>query len=210
MSHVIITIAREYGSGGRELGKYLANRLGIGYYDRELLGLTAEVTGINRQIFENADEQLKTTTLYKVASNVYRGERIQPEQEEAISNESLFAYQAKVIQELSKYESFVLIGRCGDYILDNQENVVKIFVHAPMEARLERMGELSSLRDQELRNLILRTDKQRSDYYYYHTHRVWNDARNYHLIINSAEMNREQSYGLVRAYIDIKLNGFTL
>ncbi len=206
MDKFVITIARGYGSGGRTLGKHLAEKLGINYYDREILNLTADATGINKQLFEHVDEQLKGTSLYKVASNVYRGEVIKPDSEETISNDSLFAYQAKVIRELAKYESFVVIGRCADYILKDYKNVLKLFVHAPVETCVNRMGDFSSLSREELKQLIYRTDKRRSDYYYYYTGRMWNDARNYDLCINSEELNLEKCLKLVESYLEIKFS----
>lgn len=204
MDKFVITIARGYGSGGRTLGKHLAEELGINYYDREILSLTADATGINKELFEHTDEQLKGTSLYRVASNVYRGEVIKPDQEEIISNDNLFAYQAKVIQELAKYESFVVIGRCADYILKDNKNVLKLFVYAPIETCVERLGDFSSLSRDELKQLIYRTDKRRSDYYYYYTGLMWNDARNYDLCINSKELDLEQCLKLVKTYLDVK------
>lgn len=206
MDKFVITIARGYGSGGRILGKHLAEKFGINYYDREILNLTADATGINKQLFEHADEQLKGTSLYKVASNVYRGEIIKPDSEESISNDSLFAYQAKVIRELAKYESFVVIGRCADYILKDYKNVLKLFVHAPVETCVKRMEDFSSLSREELKQHIYRTDKRRSDYYYYHTGRMWNDARNYDLCINSEELTLEKCLKLVESYLEIKFS----
>lgn len=205
MDKFVITIARGYGSGGRTLGKHLAEELGINYYDREILRLTADATGINKELFEHADEQLKRTSLYKVASNVYRGEIIKPDTDDVISNDSLFHYQAKVIRELAEYESFVVIGRCADYILKDNKNVLKIFVHAPMDTCVERIGDLSSLSREELKQVICRTDRRRADYYYYYTGRLWNDAKNYDLCINSEELNMDQCLKLVKSFLDIKM-----
>ncbi len=205
MDKFVITIARGYGSGGRTLGKHLAEELGINYYDREILRLTADATGINKELFEHADEQLKRTSLYRVASNVYRGEIIKPDTDDVISNDSLFHYQAKVIRELAEYESFVVIGRCADYILKDYKNVLKIFVHAPMDTCVERIGDLSSLSREELKQVICRTDKRRADYYYYYTGRLWNDAKNYDLCINSEELNMDQCLKLVKSFLDIKM-----
>lgn len=206
MDKFVITIARGYGSGGRTIGKCLAQELGINYYDREILNLTSDATGINRQLFENVDERLKATSLYKVASNVYRGEAIKPDIEDNVSNDSLFAYQAKVIKELSKYESFVVIGRCADYILKDNKNVLRIFVHAPVETCVNRLGDLSSLGRDQLKQVIYQTDKRRSDYYYYYTGRLWNDARNYDLCINSAEFSCKQCVKLAKSFLDIKIS----
>lgn len=204
MDKFVITIARGYGSGGRTLGKKLAKELGIGYYDREILSLTASATGIDEQFFANADEKLMGTQLYKIASNVYRGEKIKPENENILSNDNLYMYQAKVIKELSKWESFVIIGRCADYILEENKNVLNIFVHAPMKKCVERLEELSSLTEEQLKELINKTDEHRAQYYYYNTHRMWNDARHYDLCINTEELTIDECVELVKSFLKIK------
>ena len=116
-SKVVITIARQYGSGGRTIGEMLAEDLKVHYYDKELLKLASEDSGINERLFVNADEKVKVTHLFKVIKNVYNGQLIPPESEDFVSDDNLFNYQAKVIKELAGEESCVIVGRCADYVL---------------------------------------------------------------------------------------------
>ena len=131
MEKFVITIARGYGSGGRTIGKMLAKELGVNCYDREILRLASDDSGINEELFAKADEKLKVSMLYKVAKNVYKGELIPPDSDRFVSNDNLFNYQAKVLKELAEKESYVVVGRCADFILKDRTNVIKIFVHAP-------------------------------------------------------------------------------
>ncbi len=133
MEKYVITIARGYGSGGHTIGKMLAEELGINFYDREILRLASDDSGINEELFARADEKLKGSLLYKVAKNVYKGELIPPESDKFVSNQNLFNYQAKVLKELAEKESFIVIGRCADYVLKDIPNLIRIFVHAPLD-----------------------------------------------------------------------------
>lgn len=206
MKNYVITIARGYGSGGRTIGKKLAQELGIPYYDRELLRLASDESGINEALFGKADEKVKNTLLFKSARSVYQGEVIPPDREGFISNENLFNYQAKVLKDLATKESFVAIGRCADYVLKDVENVVRIFVHAPLETCIETMKTMSSLPEKEIEKNILRIDKERAEYYTHYTGRRWDDAGNYDLCLNSKDLGFDKCVEIVKAYMDIKFS----
>lgn len=109
MKHFVITIARGYGSGGRAIGKLLADELGISFYDRQLLRLASDESGINEALFANADEKVKNNLLFNVAKNVYKGEIIPPDRDDFISNENLFNYQAKMIKQLAEKNLVLLL-----------------------------------------------------------------------------------------------------
>ena len=125
MSRYVITIARGYGSGGRTIGKMLSKELGIPFYDRELLRLASDDSGINEELFVKADEKLKKTRLFKIARKAYQGELIPPDSDDFVSNDNLFNYQAKIIKELAETESCVIVGRCADYILKDCDRLLK-------------------------------------------------------------------------------------
>ena len=185
MERFVITIARGYGSGGRTIGKMLAKELGVNCYDREILRLASDDSGINEELFARADEKLKGSLLYKVAKNVYKGELIPPDSDKFVSNDNLFNYQAKVLKELAQKESYVVIGRCADYILNDMPNVVRIFVHAPLEHCIDVVEDMSSMSRKEIEQFIIKTDKYRAEYYNHYTGKVWIDARNYDLCLNT-------------------------
>lgn len=207
MKKFVITIAREYGSGGRTIGKMLSAELGIPFYDRQLLRLASDDSGISESIFANADEKKKGTLLWKAFRKSYSGEPIPPDREDFISNDNLFRLQAKVIRELAQNESCVIIGRCADDILKDMPHVLRIYVHAPIEYCIEHSREFHpEMGDEELQRFIQKTNKRRADYYKYFTGHHWKNADHYDLCINSSMLSWEQCVALVKSYLEIKLS----
>lgn len=203
MDKYVITIARTYGSGGRTMGKMLAQELGIKYYDREILRLASDESGISEALFGEVDEKLKTTPLFRIARKNYSGEVIPPDSDDFVSNDNLFNYQAKIIKQLAAEESCVIIGRCADYLLRDWKNCIRIYCHAPLEACIKREKELSGLPDKDIIKKIQRIDKHRADYYKYYTGHEWNDANNYDMCINTASMTYEEIIEAVKVYVNI-------
>ena len=150
MNNVVITIARQYGSGGRTIGEMLAKKLNVHYYDKELMKLASDDSGINEALFVNADEKVKNTSLFHIAKKEYHGELIPPESDDFTSTDNLFNYQAKIIRDLAKEESCVIIGRCADYVLKDYPNVLSVFIHAPKEYCLEGAAKKHSMSPKEL------------------------------------------------------------
>lgn len=201
----VITISREYGSGGKTIGRMLSEHLGIPFYDTELLRLASDESGINEALFINADEKLKPSLLRK-PTNVYKGKIIPPESDHFVSTENLFNYVAKVIRTLAEKESCVIIGRCADYILKDHPHVLRIYVHAPFGYCVEKTMEVHGNFDaDEAQRYIRRVDKRRGDYYRYFTGRDWRDADNYDLCLNSSDLGWDKCVALVRSYLEIKL-----
>ncbi|CUX24758.1 cytidylate kinase-like family protein [Clostridium sp. C105KSO13] len=203
MKHTVITIARGYGSGGRTLGLKLAEELGINCYDRDLLRLASDESGINEALFGKADEKLKSLPLFKIAKKAYNGEVIPPDSDDFVSNDNLFNYQAKVIRELADTESCVIIGRCADYLLKDCDYVVRLFLYAPEEDCIARVMKQNGGTEKDIIKKIEKTDKHRSEYYKYYTGREWNDARNYDLCLNTTSMSYDKLIEVVKAYIKI-------
>lgn len=201
---IVITIARQYGSGGRTIGEMLAKDMGIHYYDKELLKLASEDSGINERLFANADEQVKSTRLFKIARNVYNGELIPPESDDFTSNQNLFNYQAKIIKKLASEESCVMVGRCADFILKDYDNVLSVFIHAPKDYCMEQAAKKINLTGRELEKYILKTDKKRGDYYKHFTGTEWTDARNYDLCLNSSKLGFERCVEEIKAYLKVR------
>ena len=204
MSKVIITIARQYGSGGKTIGNMLAKELGIPVYSREILKLASEDSGISEALFNQADERLKSTRLFGIMRRVYKGELIPPESEDFLSNQNLFNYQAKVIKELADAESCVFIGRCADYVLKDYPDLVRVFVHAPADFCRQMAIERGAQGTKDVDRYIAQTDKYRAEYYEYYTGQVWTDARNYDLCLNSKVLGFEGCVKAIRSYIDIR------
>ena len=204
MNKYVITIARGYGSGGRTIGKMLAEELGINFYDRELLRLASDDSGINEELFAKADEKLKKSLLFKIARKAYKGELIPPDRDDFVSNDNLFNYQAKIIKELAEQESCVIVGRAADYILKDYDNVVKVFVHAPLEACINTLTEMTGSPRKDIIKQIETIDKHRAEYYKYYTGRNWEDAKNYDLCLNSSQLGFKKCVEIVKAYLDIR------
>lgn len=204
MSRYVITIARGYGSGGRTIGKMLSEELGIPYYDRELLRLASDDSGINEELFVRADEKLKKSRLFKIARKAYKGELIPPDSDDFVSNDNLFNYQAKIIKELAQQESCVIVGRAADYILKDYDNVVKVFVHAPLADCIKTLKEMTGKSEKEIERQIISIDKNRAEYYKYYTGRNWEDAKNYDLCLNSSQLGFEKCVEIVKAYLSIR------
>jgi cytidylate kinase len=204
MSKFVITIARGYGSGGRTIGKMLAEKLDIPFYDRDLLRFASDDSGINQDLFAKADEKLKKSLLFKIAKKVYKGELIPPDSDDFVSNDNLFNYQAKIIKELADTESCIIIGRCADFVLKDYENVIKVFVHAPLEDCIETLKDMTGKPEKEIEKQIASIDKHRVEYYKYYTGRDWEDAKNYDLCLNSSHLGFEKCVEIVKSYMDIR------
>ena len=201
MEKTIITIARQYGSGGRTVGKMLAERLNIPYYDREIIELASEDSGINAVIFQ--DEKKKPCLRALLHGYTGRG-TISPESAGFTRDDNLFNYQAKIIRQLADEGSCVLIGRCADHILRDYADVTRVFVHATAEFCLREAMKVSSLPEREVERLIARTDDYRARYYKYYTGQEWKDARNYDLSLNSAKLGFDGTVEAILAYLKVR------
>lgn len=204
MDKVVITIARQYGSGGRTVGKMLAKDLGIPYYDKELLKKASEESGINEGLFAGADETLKNSPLLRITKKVYQGQLIPPDSNDFTSAENLFNYQAKVIKQLAEEESCVIIGRCADYVLRDYDNVLSVFVHAPEDYCIEQAKKKLAMSEKEVKKFIQKTDKQKEEYYKHFTGREWSDARNYDLCLDSSKLGYEKCVAEIKSYMKVR------
>lgn len=201
----VITVARGCGSGGGEIARKLAEELGINCYDRKLLRLASDDSGISEALFAQADEILKKTNLFKISRREYHGELIPPESEYFLSSQNLFNYQANVIKGLAESESCVIIGRCADFVLKNYDNVLRIYIHAPLEACLKRKMSATAFSESEMRAKIIKTDKLRANYYLNYTGQPWNLADHYDLCLNSEALGADRCIELIKSYLKIRI-----
>lgn len=203
MENRVITIARSYGSGGRKMGRLLAKELGYEYYDREILRIASDESGISEELFRQADEKQRIP-LFRIAREVYTGEVIPPDSDDFISNENLFRYQAKIIRELAVTRNCVIVGRCANFILRGRDNVLNVFVTAPVVDCVRRVMETDGLNLEEAEKKIKKIDKRRADYFKYFTGRQWQDAALYDLCLNTGHMSEQKCVDIVRAYMDAR------
>lgn len=197
MSNIIITIGREYGSGGRIIGEKLAAQLNISFYDKELIEMAAEKSGINADILKGVDE---------VAGSPFSSPFVPPSIDQGTINDRLFKYQRDVIREIASRESCVIVGRCADYILRDFPNCIRVFVYAEMDYKIRLIMERHNLKDKELiEKIIRRTDKNRRTYYQYYTDHKWGSRDDMDIMINSSLLGVDKSVELLASAARLKM-----
>jgi len=205
MERFVIAITRTCGSGATTISNMLAKEYGIAIYDKQLLRLASEDSGINEDLFFNADEKMKNTLLYRTYKKVYNGELIPPESDNFTSDINLFNYQAKVLKELAEEESYIVIGRCGDYILRDNKNLISIFLTADEDVCIEHEMKRLVCNKKDAKKNIKKLNKFRSDYYTYHTGKKWKDPANYDLCLNTGKIGYDKTVEIIKDYISIRL-----
>lgn len=199
MERFIITVARETGSGGHNITRKLSDVLGVPYYDRDLLRKASEVSGIHERLFGEADERIGLREMLTAAEKVYTGEILPPDSDDYISTRNLFSFQAKIIKELADSESCIILGRCGNYLLADNPHVLRVFIHAPLEARLARVASYSlAWSHREVARHIRVEDHRRAAYYRYYTGEEWRDAAGYDLSLDSDRLGEDGCVELIR------------
>ena len=193
MEKVVITIAREYGSGGRTIGGMLSKKLGIPYYDKDIIRLASEDSGIHERLFGRVDEYSSARKPLFGKTGVYTGELIPPQSKDFTSDANLFTYQAKIIRELAAKESCVIIGRCGNFVLDREEypNVLRVFVHANWEFRMQESAKKLSKSTREIERFLEKDDKRKKEYCRRFTGHDWTDASFYDLYLDTGVLGYE-------------------
>ena len=197
----VITIARGFGSGGRTIGKMLSEDLGVKYYDKDLIRLASEDSGINERFFGLVDEKLKGSLIRK--GGIYKGELISPDSPEFTSDRNLFNYQAKIIKQLADKEPAVIVGRCADYILRDRDDVIRVFIYSDLKTAVKNVVDMYGTSEKEAEKLILRTDKERSEYYRYYTGLDWENAKNYNICLDTSKLSYDKCVDMIKGFIDI-------
>jgi cytidylate kinase len=201
---VIITIARQFGSGGREIGEKLALKLDIPFYDKSLIHLAAKDSGINEDVFDFADEKAyHSFWTAAVGSNCFYGNRISPFNEMPM-NDKLFLIQSNIIKKLAESSSCVIVGRCADYILRDDPDSISVFIHSSEQNRLDRITETYGIEEKDARDVMIKTDKRRAAYYNYYSGEKWGRADNYDLSVNSGEIGIEGVVDLIIKFAELK------
>lgn len=196
----LITISREYGSGGRKIGKLLAERLGVPFYDKEIIDKAVEESGFARELIEKAELKAKSSFAYNLASALNFGEGAGTN---ALSvNEKLFLAQFNVIKEISEQNEGVIVGRCADYVLKDMPGVTNVFIHAELEDRVKRAIEEYGDEADKAEQIVATYDKARQNYYNYHTCQKWGDYKNYNLSINSSYITEDEAASLIADYVE--------
>lgn len=205
MEKFVLAVTRTCGSGATTICEMLAKEYGIDLYDKNLLRLASEDSGINADLFYDADETVKKTPLYRVSKRIYNGELIPPESGNFTSDINLFNYQAKVLKELAEEESYIVIGRCADYILRDRKNVISIYLTADEDTCIAHEMERLVCNQKKAKKYITKTNKYRSEYYTYHTGRKWRNPDNYDLCLNTGKLGYEKTIEIIKNYVTLKI-----
>ena len=195
--NLIITISRQYGSGGREIGRRLAERLGIPYYDKELIILAAERSGYARSLFEEADQKASNSMIFSL---MRAGSMVNSY--DLPLNDKIYLIQSGVIQQVARQGSCVIVGRCADYVLQDRFSCVNVFIHAALQKRMDRAVKVYGLSPDDVQSVLLKTDKRRETYYNYYTGRKFGDARNYTLSLDSLGVGIENAVRVMADYVE--------
>ena len=208
MKHYIITIARGFGSGGKEIGSKLAKRLDIPCYESQILKMASDYSGFNEDLFNKVDEKLtgKKTFLGKLKKVPFTS-IAEPNTKEFVSDVNLYNIQEMIIRQLAMEQSCVIIGKCADYVLRDYPNVVSVYIEAPREACVRSIMNKMGVTETEAHRLITQTDKYRSDYYRYYTGgHEWTNPVNYDLTLNSDRVGRDKCVDLLEWYCKEKFH----
>lgn len=195
----VITIARQYGSDGKDVGEMLAKRLAIPYYDKALIAMAAKQSGLSEEVFADADEKATSSLLYSMVMGSYAyGARI-PGVNEMPINDKLFIIQSDIIKKAAAEGPCVVVGRCADYILREHENSLNVFIHADKAYRVKRAVELGDCDAKKAPDFVTKKDKQRANYYNFYSNKRWDDLQNYDIVLDTSRFSVEQCVDLLEA-----------
>ena len=198
----IISIGREFGSGGRDIATMLAQKLNVEYYDKELISQAAKESGVSPEIFDNVDERATNSLLYSLSMGVYNfGANGYSQSHDLPVNDQLYLLQHKIITELSSTPC-VIVGRCADYILKDHENMVSVFINADFDYRVKRAVEVKQVPSEKSESAVRKTDKSRANYYNFYTDKKWGVASSYDLCINRTKLTDEQVVDIIIGYLN--------
>lgn len=203
--NTVITIGREFGSGGKYIGEKLSKELNMKLYDKELLQKVSEETDIDINLLNEVDEKQERSFWYTFATGMYSVEEGINSISEIPSNERVFIEQAKVIEELAEIENCIIIGRCANVILQDKPNVLKVFIYASdFDFKVRRKMEYGNLTEEEAKEQLERIDKERATYYQYFSNQKWGEREGYDLLIDTSKIGVDAAVNIIKKYLELK------
>lgn len=200
----IITIGRQFGSAGREIGYKVADDLGIKLYDKEMLDRASKESGICQELFETHDEKPTNSFLYSLVMDTYSLGYSSGSYTDMPINHKVFLAQFDAIKKIADEGPCILVGRCADYALEEYDNVLTLFIHASMDARIRRIARIYDLTDAKAKDMIIKTDKKRSSYYNYYSNKKWSSADSYHMSLDSSVLGIEGTAEAIKKLVELK------
>ena len=206
MNNFVVTVARGFGSGGKEIASRLAKDLGIHCYENRILTLASQMSGLDEKMFQEVNEKIRENGGFSsFLKGLPRAKSYIARNEKFVSDDKLFEYQSKIIRDLAEKESCVIVGKCADYVLRDKPNVVSIYIEAPRRCCLKRTMENMHVSEEVAHATIERTDKFRADYYKYYTHgNYWTNPVNYDMTLNSERVGIDDCVRIIEQYLEIK------
>ena len=201
MSKTVITIGRQFGSNGREIGKRLADKLGYKFYDKELLYEAAKASGLSEDLLKSLDERPNKSFLFNLVMDPYSYSFSNTGYQVNL-NQQAFQATYDTIKRLADESPCIIVGRCADYALRHNPNLLRLFIHAPLEFRIKNVSERFNLSEDKAKTQISREDKARASYYNYYTSRKWGSLESYDVFINSSLMSLDKTVDAITHYID--------
>ena len=203
-TNLVITIGRQFGSGGRKVGKLLAEKLDIPYYDKELLAEAAKGSGICQEIFENHDEKPTRSLLFSLVTGMQMHGDPGSMYMDMPLNHKIFLAQFDAIRRIASEGPCVIVGRCADYVLRDKPNAVSVFVKADIHQRVERAVSLYGVDPAKAEETVRKADKQRASYYNYYATATWGDVNNYDLCVDTGKLGIEGTVELIEQYLRLR------
>lgn len=202
-SNMVITIARQYGSGGREVGAKLAELLGINYYDKDLITMSAQKCGMSPDAVGQVDEKAANSLLYTLAMGSSFFQNSIAGYDMPI-NDKLFIAQSDIIRELADTAPCIIVGRCADYVLRDYPRCIRVFIYADDDWRIKTVSKEANISEHEARDIMIKTDKRRTNYYNYYTGQKWGKIENYDLAINTSKIEIPEAAKLIKVYTEMR------
>ncbi len=203
-NNFIITIGRECGSGGRHIGKKLAEELGIKCYDKELIDVAVKKSGLCKEIFETHDEKPTSSFLYSLVMDTYSLGYASSAYMDMPLNHKVFLAQFDTIKQIANEESCVIIGRCADYALADFPNVVTVFITADEDVKIQTLMGRHDMTEAQAKSFMAKTDKKRASYYNYYSSKRWGDSKSYDLCINSSKVGMDGAIKIIKEFAAAK------
>lgn len=202
--NVVITFARQFGSGGREVAKRTARLLEIPFYDKELIALAAKESGLSENLFDGLDEKPTNSLLYSLVMGLQSGSSAYCRYGDMASADNIFRIQSQVIRGIADKGPCVIVGRCADYVLRDRPGLVNVFVHADIESRTERIMKRYDMKEKAALDYINKTDKRRSSFYNFYTNKVWGSVDNYDVAVDTAKIGTDNAAKLIVNYVNMR------
>lgn len=198
----IITVSREAYCGGDELARLIADKTGFKFYDREIISVASQKSGIHEDHFDSVERKPTNSILYSVVMGMYSSRGAYVKLDDVLTDDKIYKIQADIIRDMAKDGNCVFVGRCSDYILRDAPNCVNIFLYSDSDDRVKRVMETEKVTEAEARKLISRADKKRRSYYNYYTNREWGAFKNYDLSLNLSKLTDEKAAELIISYLN--------